>query len=86
MTQAVAAGSGLGLAFVLIPAYGAEGAAVAASAGYLIGGATALALLHTRLPFGWREVVPGREDLVAVGRLVAARLPGRAPAPVTQTG
>jgi O-antigen/teichoic acid export membrane protein len=55
---------GLGLDAVLIPPLGATGAAIAASAALLAGGATALALYRARDRFALRAlVVPRRRDV-----------------------
>jgi O-antigen/teichoic acid export membrane protein len=55
---------GVGLDIVLIPRFGANGAAAAASAAFLAGGMTALALYARRSPFAWRALLlPRREDL-----------------------
>ena len=57
---------------VLIPRHGAAGAAVAASAGYVLGGATSLLLYRGLARFSWRSlVVPRRTDAVLVRALVA---------------
>jgi O-antigen/teichoic acid export membrane protein len=49
---------GLVLDLLLIPGLGATGAAIAASAGYIAGGATALLLHRSRDPFAAHELVP----------------------------
>jgi O-antigen/teichoic acid export membrane protein len=55
---------GVALDLVLIPRYGASGAAAAASAAFLAGGATALIAYSRRSVFPWRDlVVPRRGDL-----------------------
>jgi O-antigen/teichoic acid export membrane protein len=55
---------GVALDLVLIPRFGATGAAAAASAAFLAGGATALLAYSQRSPFAWRELlVPRRSDL-----------------------
>jgi O-antigen/teichoic acid export membrane protein len=60
-----ALGVGLGLDLLLIPAFGASGAAAAASAAFLAGGAVALVAFRRRHAFQWRAVVaPQRRDLV----------------------
>ena len=59
------------LDFVLIPRYGASGAAGAASVAYLAGGATALVLYRGWAGFSWRSLVQtGRADLDLVHALV----------------
>jgi len=77
MGSAAALGAGLALDVALIPSFGASGAAAAASAAFLAGGALAAALYRRTARFGWREVVPTREDLAFL-RLVAARALPRA--------
>ena len=55
---------GLTLACLLIPAYGASGAAAAASIAFLAGGAVSTALYRRRAPFDWSLLVlPRRGDL-----------------------
>ena len=73
-----ALGAGLALDLALIPAFGASGAAAAASAAFLVGGATVAILYRQRTTsFGWAELVPARDD-VRFLRVVAARaLPDR---------
>ena len=56
---------GLTLDVVLIPRFGAEGAAGAASAAFLAGGLAATLMYRIRSPFAWGELVPGRRDLDA---------------------
>jgi O-antigen/teichoic acid export membrane protein len=70
-------GVGFVLDLALIPAFGAAGAAAAASVAFLAGGATVAILYQRRTQaFGWREIVPTSADLGFL-RLVAARvLPG----------
>jgi O-antigen/teichoic acid export membrane protein len=68
---------GLALDFALIPAFGASGAATAASTAFLAGGATALFSYRSRERFRWRDLVqPRRGDLDILRALVAA-LPRR---------
>ena len=56
---------GIVLDLVLIPRFGASGAAAAASAAFLAGGCAALAVFRRRNPFAWRELLlPRRSDLV----------------------
>jgi O-antigen/teichoic acid export membrane protein len=70
---------GLALDFALIPPFGASGAAAAASAAFLAGGATALLAYRTRERFRWSALVlPRRGDLDILRALVAA-LPRRRP-------
>jgi O-antigen/teichoic acid export membrane protein len=55
---------GVALDLVLIPRFGATGAAAAASAAFLAGGAVALAAYARRNPFAWTALLlPRREDL-----------------------
>ena len=59
------------LDFVLIPRYGASGAAAAASIGYLAGGGAALVLYRGWAAFSWRELVrPQSGDLELLRALV----------------
>jgi O-antigen/teichoic acid export membrane protein len=61
---------GIGLDLVLIPRFGASGAAAAASAAFLAGGFTALLVFRRRSPFAWRSLVlPRRGDLAVFGAL-----------------
>ena len=57
---------GLTLDVLLIPRFGAEGAAAAASAAFLAGGLAGAVMYRIRSPFAWRELVPGRSDLDVV--------------------
>lgn len=65
---------GVGLDFVLIPAWGANGAAAAASAAFLAGGVVAIVMYRSLHVFALPELVPRRSDLSVSGvtRLVAA--------------
>jgi O-antigen/teichoic acid export membrane protein len=55
---------GVCLDIVLIPSYGASGAAAASSAAFLAGGWVALLAFRRRSPFAWRALVhPRRADL-----------------------
>ena len=55
---------GFALDLALIPPFGASGAAAAASAAFLAGGAVSLAAYARRSPFAWRALVlPRRGDL-----------------------
>jgi O-antigen/teichoic acid export membrane protein len=61
----VSLGLGVALDLVLIPRFGASGAAAAASLAFIGGGATALAAFRHRSPFAWRSLLlPRRGDLV----------------------
>jgi O-antigen/teichoic acid export membrane protein len=56
---------GIALDVVLIPRFGASGAAAAASAAFLAGGVAALAVFRRRNPFAWRSLLlPQRSDLM----------------------
>ena len=55
--------SGLVLDLLLIPPLGASGAAIAASAAFLVGGFTAMLMFRARVPFAWAALVPRGEDL-----------------------
>ena len=62
---------GFVLDIVLIPQYGATGAAAAASTAFLLGGAAALVIYRRLHPFPWRLlVVPHRGDLDVLAALV----------------
>jgi O-antigen/teichoic acid export membrane protein len=64
--------TGLALDLVLIPAFGASGAAAAASASFLAGGATAILVYRAAAPFAWADAfVPRRRDLDLVRTLAA---------------
>ena len=55
---------GVTLDLVLIPSYGASGAAGASSAAFLAGGGVALLVFRRRAPFTWAALLrPRREDL-----------------------
>jgi O-antigen/teichoic acid export membrane protein len=62
---------GVVLDLVLIPPYGASGAAVAASAAFIAGGAVGLWLYHSQVRFGWRELIPGRTDVRDISAFAA---------------
>ena len=63
---------GIALDLVLIPRYGASGAAGAASVAFLAGGCAALIAFHRLCPFAWRLLIrPRRSDLVVFRALVA---------------
>lgn len=68
---------GIALDIVLIPRFGATGAAAAASTAFLAGGTVALAVYARRSPFAWKALlVPRREDLDllrAIARPLRAR-------------
>ena len=61
---------GIGLDLVLIPRFGASGAAAAASAAFVAGGGTGLIVFRHRSPFAWRALwLPRRSDLAVFGAL-----------------
>jgi O-antigen/teichoic acid export membrane protein len=62
--------TGLALDALLIPAYGANGAALAASAAFGAGGLAAMVAFHASLPFRFRELVPGRADVRSAGAAI----------------
>jgi O-antigen/teichoic acid export membrane protein len=68
--------TGVALDLVLIPRFGANGAAAAASAAFLAGGAVALLAYRRSSPFGWRELVLPRRSDLAVLRALARPLAG----------
>jgi O-antigen/teichoic acid export membrane protein len=76
----VSLGLSVVLDFVLIPPFGADGAAAAATAGLLAGGATALVLYGRVAAFPPRSlVVPERRDLELLRALTRPFARGRAP-------
>ena len=68
---------GVGLDLVLIPRFGATGAAAAASTAFLAGGAVALAAYAHRNPFAWRALLLPRRDDLEVLRAIARPLRAR---------
>jgi O-antigen/teichoic acid export membrane protein len=67
----VSLGLGIGLDLVLIPRFGASGAAAAASIAFLAGGGAALAAFRRRHPFAWGSLLlPRRGDLAVFRALV----------------
>jgi O-antigen/teichoic acid export membrane protein len=72
---------GIALDLVLIAPFGAEGAAAAATAAFLAGGAVSAAIYVRLTGSGWRSLLPRRADLAVVGGVVA-RL-RRRPRPAT---
>jgi O-antigen/teichoic acid export membrane protein len=72
ISRTVALTAGLALDLALIPVFGASGAAAAASAAFLAGGATASVLYRRSTGFSWGELVPRGAD-VGFLFLVAAR-------------
>jgi len=65
---------GVALDLLLIPRYGASGAAAAASAAFIVGGLGSLLIYRRRATFPWRSLIPGRADAVAI---VAYCIPDR---------
>ena len=62
---------GVALDVILIPRFGASGAAAAASAAFLAGGCAALVVFRHRNPFAWRLLLlPRRSDLAVFRALV----------------
>jgi O-antigen/teichoic acid export membrane protein len=62
---------GIALDLMLIPRFGASGAAAAASAAFLTGGCAALVAFRRRNPFAWRSLLlPRRGDLAVFRALV----------------
>ncbi len=59
---------GVVLDLILVPPYGASGAAIAATAAFAAGGAAGMAFFRRTSPFFWRDARPGRSDFVAVIR------------------
>ena len=68
---------GVGLDLVLIPRFGATGAAAAASTAFLAGGAVALAAYAHRNPFAWSALLLPRRDDLDVLRAIARPLRAR---------
>jgi O-antigen/teichoic acid export membrane protein len=58
----VALVTGVALDFVLIPFYGAVGAAIAASLAFFAGGMTAVVVSRQKMQYGWSELIPRRDD------------------------
>jgi O-antigen/teichoic acid export membrane protein len=79
----VSLGLGLVLDVVLIPPYGAEGAAIAASAALLAGGATALVLYRTRVSFSLGALIRPRPGDLDVLKALAGPLRWRTPVHLT---
>jgi O-antigen/teichoic acid export membrane protein len=75
---AVSLVSGIALDLVLIPAYGASGAAAAASAALLAGGAVAATAYRASAGFAWTALVPGVQDARALHLLARRALRWRA--------
>ena len=73
----VALGLGIALDIVLIPRFGAEGAAIAASAALLAGGVTALILYRTRASFSLAALIRPRAGDLDVLKALAGLLSRR---------
>jgi O-antigen/teichoic acid export membrane protein len=58
--------TGVALDLILIPYYGAEGAAIAASLAFFAGGLTAIAAHRSMARYRWGELVPRREDAMLI--------------------
>jgi O-antigen/teichoic acid export membrane protein len=65
--------TGLALDVLLIPSFGANGAAIAASAAFIAGGMTALLVFRGSVSFDLRALAPGPADVRAVTSAIAAR-------------
>jgi O-antigen/teichoic acid export membrane protein len=65
---------GIALDLVLIPRFGASGAAAAASTAFLAGGCAALSVFRHRNPFPWRSLLLPRRGDLAVFRALAGPL------------
>jgi O-antigen/teichoic acid export membrane protein len=65
------------LDFILIPPFGATGAATAATAAFLTGGTTAAVLYRVHGRFAWRAIIPGWADVRLLNDIVRSRLPRR---------
>ncbi|MEO9174257.1 MAG: oligosaccharide flippase family protein, partial [Gaiellales bacterium] len=63
--------TGLALDAVLIPLYGAQGAAGAASAAFIAGGIASLIAFHLAIPFRLRALVPSVADARTIVQVVA---------------
>jgi O-antigen/teichoic acid export membrane protein len=61
-----ALGAGLVLDLVLIPFFGASGAAAASSVAFLVGGSTAAVLYHRVTGFRWTDALPTRADVTFI--------------------
>ena len=64
--EVIAAAVGLTLNLVLVPRYGASGAAAAASLAFIVGGVSALLAYRRLAGFEIRRLRPGRDDLALV--------------------
>jgi O-antigen/teichoic acid export membrane protein len=65
--------TGIVLDLILIPPYGADGAASAASAAFVAGGLVALLAFRASVPFRPGELVPRRSDARAIASVVTRR-------------
>jgi O-antigen/teichoic acid export membrane protein len=68
---------GLVLDVLLIPTFGAVGAAIAATVGFLAGGGIAIYLYRARYSFPWTQLVPKTDDIVPLFSRLAHRWPIR---------
>ena len=71
--------TGIALDLVLIPPYGATGAAIAATTGYLAGGIVAVFAYRARTRFAWGALLPRAADISALRRVVGDLVRGRRP-------
>jgi O-antigen/teichoic acid export membrane protein len=71
--------AGVVLDLLLIPPFGAVGAAAAASGAFLVGGVVALALYRALFPFEWSRLIPGRGDVAVLAQLLSRFRAGLAP-------
>ncbi len=65
---------GIGLDLLLIPRFGASGAAAAASVAFLAGGYVALVMFRSKHPFGWRSLLLLRRGDLILFRALAGPL------------
>jgi O-antigen/teichoic acid export membrane protein len=63
---------GIGLDFALIPPLHATGAAIAASAAFIVGGGAAIATFRGTHPVPWHAFVPGKDDVRSLVALVSS--------------
>lgn len=62
--------TGIVFDLILIPFYGATGAAIAASLAFFAGGVTAIAAHRGKAHYSWSELVPRRDDVQLITSLV----------------
>jgi O-antigen/teichoic acid export membrane protein len=77
--SAAALGAGLALDLALIPVFGPSGAAAAASAAFIVGGATVAILYRRATGFRWADAIPTAADVTFLRRRVSGALRPRAP-------